>query len=415
MEKSVPSSSPSSVPGEQIGTSGDADANGVPREAPAKEGRLKRIRAGVGRLTKPKKRFEMPSSRAGIRIAIATDAWKPQTNGVVRTLETLGDVLTEFGNEVKYLTPEQFYSVPMPSYAEIRLALLPNRKVAKMLNEFKPDAVHIATEGPIGRAARRFCKRRGYPYTTSFHTRFAEYAHARWRVPLSWGYAVLKDFHRDSEAMMVATEGVRQELVARGFSNMKLWPRGVDLSQFSLGPTDRFKDFPGPIFLYVGRLAVEKSIEDFLKADLPGTKVVVGDGPQAEELQKNYPEAKFLGPRYGDDLTACYQGADVFVFPSRTDTFGLVNIEALACGVPVAAYPVRGPLDILEGAPLGCGTLDEDLRAACLAALEHRDPALCREWATKFSWEAATRQFVGNLEMPGFDEAFWLSSAKMDD
>ena len=380
-----------------------------------KAGRLSRLKAGVGRLTRPKQRFQMPNGRSNLKITIATDAWKPQVNGVVRTLETLGDVLTKFGNEVQYITPDQFYSVPMPSYSEIRLALLPNRRVSKMLNDFKPDAIHIATEGPIGRAARRFCKRRGYPYTTSFHTRFAEYANARWRVPLDWGYSVLKDFHKDGEAMMVATRGILEEMEERGFENMKLWPRGVDLEHFHRAPSDVLDHLPRPVFLYVGRLAVEKSIEDFLEADLPGSKVVVGDGPQRQELEAKYTDAEFVGSKYGDDLVKYYQASDVFVFPSRTDTFGLVNVEALACGVPVAAYPVRGPLEILDGAPQSCGSLDEDLTKACLAALEHRDPDACREWAEGFSWDAASRHFVANLETPGFDEDFWLRSAKMLD
>ncbi|MEM6538159.1 MAG: glycosyltransferase family 1 protein [Pseudomonadota bacterium] len=380
-----------------------------------KKTRLKKIRAGVGRLTRPKQRFTMPTGREGIRIAVATDAWRPQLNGVVRTLETLGEVLEDFGNEVLYITPDMFHSVPLPTYSEIKLALLPNRKVAKLLNDFKPDAIHIATEGPIGRAARRFCKRRKYPFTTSFHTRFAEYVNARTGAPLSWGYAVLRDFHKDGEAIMVTTEGMKEELEGLRFNNMRLWPRGVDLDSFSIGDPDIFSSLPKPIFLYVGRIAVEKSIEDFLQLDLPGTKVVVGEGPQREELEAKYSDAHFVGPKYDQDLTACYQSSDVFVFPSRTDTFGLVNVEALACGVPVAAYPVRGPIDILEGAPKECGSLDEDLAKACLTALENRGKEACRAWAENFSWEAATRKFVANLEMPGFDEEFWLKSARMMD
>lgn len=380
-----------------------------------KKSALRRLGSGVGRLARAKKRFDMPSGHTGLRVVIATDAWKPQLNGVVRTLDTLGRILTDFGNEVLYITPNGFRSVPLPSYSEIRLSILPNRKVAKMINDFKPDAIHIATEGPIGRAARRFCKRRGYPFTTSFHTRFAEYANERWSVPTAWGYGILKDFHKDGETMMVATPGMRTELEERGFSKMKLWARGVDLNQFSPGDPPILQDVKRPIFLYVGRLAVEKSIEDFLALDLPGTKVVVGDGPQKEELEARYPEAIFTGPKFGEDLTQYYQKSDVFVFPSRTDTFGLVNVEALACGVPVASYPVRGPLEILDGASPGCGAMNEDLQAACLAALEHRDPIACRAWAENFSWEAATRQFITNLEMTGFDEQFWLKSAKMID
>jgi glycosyltransferase involved in cell wall biosynthesis len=384
--------------------------------APApRKGALRRISSGVGRLTKPKQRFAMPNTTSGLKIVIATDAWKPQLNGVVRTLETLGDILTSFGNQVRYITPNEFKSVPLPSYPEIRLSILPNRRVAKIINDFKPDAVHIATEGPIGRAVRRFCKRRDYPFTTSFHTRFPEYANERWAVPISWGYAVLKDFHKDGEAMMVATPGLMEELKERGFTGMKLWARGVDLKQFVPGDRSVLDQYSRPIFLYVGRLAVEKSIEDFLKCDLPGVKLIVGDGPQRAELEERFTDAAFVGPKFGEELTKYYQGADVFVFPSRTDTFGLVNVEALACGVPVAAYPVRGPLEILDGAPPGCGAMNEDLRQACLDALEHRNPVECRKWAERFSWDAASRQFIANLEMPGFDEEFWLKSAKMID
>ena len=381
-----------------------------------KKGPLGRLGSGVGRFTRPKQKFEMPAHHeGGLKIVVATDAWKPQLNGVVRTLDTLGRILTKFGNEVLYITPNEFRSIPLPSYPEIRLSLMPNRKVAKMINEFKPDAIHIATEGPIGRAARRFCKRRRYPFTTSFHTRFAEYAHERWSVPTKWGYAVLTDFHKDGETMMVATPGLMDELHERGFQNMKLWSRGVDLEQFIPGDRSFLDHLPRPIFLYVGRLAVEKSIEDFLEADVPGTKLLVGDGPQMDELKAKYKEAVFTGPKFGDELTKYYQGSDVFVFPSRTDTFGLVNVEALACGVPVASYPVRGPLEILNGAPPECGCLDEDLTKACLQAYEKGDAVACREWAERYSWDAATRQFVANLETPGFDEEFWLKSAKMMD
>lgn len=395
-------------------TGGEAAPASEPPVA-RRRGALKKFGSTVGRLTRPRQRFRMPNGREGLRVIIATDAWKPQLNGVVRTLDTLGQILSRFGNEVRYITPNEFKSVPLPSYPEIRLSILPNRRVAKIINEFKPDAVHIATEGPLGRAARRFCKRRGYPFTTSFHTRFPEYAAERWAVPISWGYAVLKDFHKDGETMMVATPGLMDELKERGFAKMKLWARGVDLDAFKPGDRSSFDRYPRPIFLYVGRLAVEKSIEDFLALDLPGTKLVVGDGPQRAELEEKYKDAVFVGPKFDEDLTRYYQGADVFVFPSRTDTFGLVNVEALACGVPVAAYPVRGPLEILDGAPEGCGAMSADLRAACLAAYEKRDPAACRRHAERFSWEAATRQFITNLETPGFDEDFWLRSARMID
>ncbi len=398
----------------------DHKSDGPSHKTIKKKSALRRLgsgaMSGAKRLTKARQRFTMPNGEvSGLRIVVATDAWKPQVNGVVRSLETLGDILTSFGNEVLYITPNDFKSLPMPSYPEIRLSLLPNRKVAKTINDFKPDAIHIATEGPLGRATRRFCKRRNYPFTTSFHTRFAEYANERWSIPVHWGYGVLKDFHKSAEATMVATEGMREEMSARGFTNLKLWARGVHLDIFKPGERSLLDHHERPVFLYVGRIAVEKSIEDFLTVDLPGTKVVVGDGPQKEELEKKYPDAEFTGPKFGEELADYYQAADVFVFPSRTDTFGLVNIEALACGTPVAAYPVRGPLDILGNAPAGCGTMNEDLKAACMSALENRDREACRIHAQNFSWEAATRQFVSNLEIAGFDEEFWLRSAKMID
>lgn len=377
--------------------------------------RLRRLGRQVRRLASPRQKFAMPNPESGLRIVIATDAWKPQLNGVVTTLDTLGRILTKFGNEVLYITPQDFRSVPLPTYSEIRLSLFPNRKVASLINKFKPDAIHIATEGPIGRAARRFCLRRQYPYTTSFHTRFPEYTNERLGFPINWGYALLRNFHNHGEAMMVATPGLMDELRERGFQNMRLWERGVDIDQFRPLQSDVFADLEKPIFTYVGRFAVEKTLEDFLDLDLPGTKVMVGAGPQEEELRQKYPRVHFAGKRFGDDLAKCYSASDVFVFPSRTDTFGLVNVEALACGVPVAAYPVRGPLEILDGAHPGCGHLDDDLMTACMTALQNRDPEACRAHALKFSWDAAARQFIANLEIPGFDEDFWLRSARMMD
>lgn len=376
-------------------------------------GGIRRLGGKVRKLAGAKQKFQMPNERSGLQIVIATDAWKPQLNGVVTTLDTLGRILTKFGNEVLYITPQDFKSVPMPSYPEIRLSLFPNRKVAAMINDFKPDAIHIATEGPIGRAARRFCRRRKYPYTTSFHTRFAEYTNERWNFPIEWGYALLRDFHNHGEAMMVATPGLMEELDGRGFKNMRLWERGVDTDQFRYLESDVLKDLPRPIYTYVGRFAVEKTLEDFLDLDLPGTKVMVGAGPQDEELRAKYPDVHFAGKQFGDDLAKYYSASDVFVFPSRTDTFGLVNVEALACGVPVAAYPVRGPLEILADAPKGTGCLHEDLKTAIETALAERDPEVCRQHAMKFSWDEAAKQFISNLEIPGFDEEFWLRSAKM--
>ncbi|WP_198912392.1 glycosyltransferase family 4 protein [Parvularcula mediterranea] len=383
----------------------------------AETSRLKNIGRKVRNLPRPKRKFEMPNSESGLKVVIATDAWKPQLNGVVTTLDTLGEILTEKGNQVLYITPQDFHSVPMPSYNEIRLSLFPNRKVASMINTFQPDAIHIATEGPIGRATRRFCKRRKFPYTTSFHTRFPEYAYDRIRFPIDWGYALLRDFHNDAETLMVATPGLIEELEGKGFKNMKLWARGVDTEKFRPMETDVFEGLPRPIMTYVGRFAVEKTIEDFLDLDLPGTKVMVGHGPQEEELKAKYKgkNVHWAGTHYGEDLVKHFAGSDVFVFPSRTDTFGLVNVEALACGVPVAAYPVRGPLEILAEAPEGAGCMDEDLKVAIETALKNRDPEACRAHSMNFSWEAGARQFISNLEIPGFDQEWWLKSAKMAD
>lgn len=380
------------------------------------EGRLRRIGTKVRRPWRASQKFAMPNPETGLKIVIVTDAWKPQVNGVVTTLDTLGRILESFGNQVVYITPQDFRSVPMPGYTEIRLSLFPNRRVAAKINGFKPDAIHIATEGPLGRAARRFCRRRRYPYTTSFHTRFPEYTYERIRFPVEWGYALLRDFHKHGEAMMVSTPALMEELTQRGFDNMRLWERGVDTDAFRPVTSEVWDHLPRPIFTYVGRLAVEKTIEDFLDAGLPGTKVLVGSGPQEEELRERYGRRRdvvFDGPRFGDDLARRYTASDVFVFPSRTDTFGLVNVEALACGTPVAAFPVRGPLEIMQGAPEGAGCLHEDLKTACLTALDRADPEACRQHALRFSWDKSVRQFIANLEVPGFDEAFWLRSARM--
>lgn len=328
-----------------------------------------------------------------MRIQIASDAWRPQVNGVVRTLETMETELRAMGHEVDYVTPDRFVTLPCPTYPEIRLALLPRRRVTGMIDSFQPAAIHISTEGPLGHAVRRYCLSRRLPFTTAFHTRFPEYIHARARIPLTATYAVLRRFHAPATRMMVATPSLRDELARRGFRNLAFWGRGVDLELFRPGPKDALAG-PRPAWLYVGRVAVEKNVEAFLALDLPGAKHVVGDGPQLAELRRRHPEVRFHGAKHGAELARCYAGADVFVFPSLTDTFGLVLLEALACGVPVAAYPVTGPLDVIGDAPVG--VLDHDLAAAARRALQI-DPGLCRAFAERHSWRASAEQFLANL------------------
>jgi glycosyltransferase involved in cell wall biosynthesis len=331
------------------------------------------------------------------RVLLVTDAWHPQVNGVVRTLEMLARDLEAMGHRVAYATPEGRLTVPMPTYPEIRLALFPRKSLERMIDEFDPNAIHIATEGTLGMSARAICLKRKIPFTTSFHTRFPEYVRARFPfVPIGVVYSFLRWFHGPAATMMVATQSLKDEMEAQGFSNVSLWSRGVDVDAFHpvAGAT---LPFPRPIWLYVGRVAVEKNLDAFLALDLPGTKVLIGDGPARTGLERKYPNAKFLGSRTGEDLTAHYAASDVFVFPSRTDTFGLVVLEALACGTPVAAYPVQGPRDVIGDAPIGA--LDEDLKAACLRALRiPRDAA--RAFALTRSWRACTEQFVANLPRP---------------
>jgi glycosyltransferase involved in cell wall biosynthesis len=329
------------------------------------------------------------------RILIVTDAWTPQVNGVVRTLRTMSQELRAMGKTVEVLGPQRFRTMPMPGYKEIRLALSPDGKLKRIINEFKPDALHVATEGPLGMAARRYARKRGIPFTTAFHTRFAEYLKARTGIPEFVSYAWLRHFHSAGAGVMVATKSLREELAARGFSNLRPWTRGVDLEAFSPDVKEEW-DLPRPVFLYVGRVAVEKNLRAFLALDLPGSKVVVGDGPQREELEAAFPQAHFVGKRHGAALAAAYAGADVFVFPSKTDTFGLVVLEALASGLPVAAYPVTGPKDILGEAPQPVGALDDDLREACLKALEI-DRRACRPFAETYSWRACAERFLDNL------------------
>ncbi len=328
-----------------------------------------------------------------MKITLVTDAWYPQINGVVTSLAHTRRELENMGHAVNVIGPDRFRTVPCPSYPEIRLALFPGRKLGKLLAADEPDAVHIATEGPLGLAARAWCVKRKFPFTTAYHTRFPEYVWLRTRLPLGWSYGFMRWFHNGAHATLVATDALKQELATRKFTNLAIWSRGVDIELFR--PREK-SALPGarPIFMYVGRVAIEKNIEAFLKLVLPGTKYVVGDGPDLAMLKEKYPATVFTGFQQGEELARLVASADVFVFPSRTDTFGLVVIEALACGVPVAAYPVPGPADIIEHGVTGC--LSEDLQAAALAALRI-DPQRCRAAAQRYTWQASTQQFLFNL------------------
>lgn len=333
-----------------------------------------------------------------MRIAIVSDAWRPQINGVVRTIDTVARLLRAEGHEVEIFGPDRFRTLPCPTYPEIRLSLFPSARLAHMLKLFRPDAIHLVTEGPLGWAARAFCRRRRIPFTTAYHTRFPEYVRARIRLPLSWSYAIVRRFHAPSSAVLVVSPAIREELAARGFRNMVPWSRGVDIAAFRPQPRVALDDTPHggrPVWLYAGRVAVEKNIKAFLDLDLPGTKWVVGGGPQLKELQRRYTKVQFFGSVDTDELAYRYAQADCFVFPSVTDTFGLVMVEALASGVPVAGYPVPGPLDVVTDPR--AGALDGDLRKACLAAIG-RDPVECRRHAETFTWERCARQFLDTLQ-----------------
>jgi glycosyltransferase involved in cell wall biosynthesis len=328
-----------------------------------------------------------------MRILIFSDAWHPQVNGVVRTLSTVQRELQAMGHSVHVIGPDRFRTIPCPTYPEIRLALFAGRKLARLIDDFATEAIHIATEGPLGMTARAYCLKRRLPFTTAYHTRFPEYVRARLFFPLAWTYAILRRFHGKSFGVMVATRSIRADLEARRFTNIKDWTRGVDLALFH--PSKR-RDFgwPSPVFAFIGRVAVEKNIEAFLALDLPGTKLVVGDGPQLESLKRKYPGVIFAGGHKGEELAARFASADVFVFPSRTDTFGLVILEALASGLPVAAYPVPGPIDVITDPR--AGVLSEDLRAAALKALAlKREDA--RAHAETFSWRRTAEIFLENL------------------
>jgi glycosyltransferase involved in cell wall biosynthesis len=328
-----------------------------------------------------------------MRILIATDAWRPQVNGVVRTYEKIAPEIEALGHELEFLTAEGFRTIPLPSYPEIRLAFILPRHVRERVEAFAPDHVHVATEGPIGLAARRWCRLNRHSFTTSYHTRFPEYLSARIPVPLSWGYAYERWFHGPASGVMVATASLEEDLRKHGITKLMRWSRGVETDVFYPRKVRLF-GAEKPVFLYVGRVSVEKNIRAFLDLDLPGRKVVVGGGPQFEALKAAYPQAIFTGPKFGEDLARAYASADVFVFPSRTDTYGIVLLEALASGLPVAAYPVMGPKDIIVHRETGI--LDEDLRRACLAALDlNRDAA--RAAAMEHTWRHSAEQFLDNV------------------
>jgi len=340
------------------------------------------------------------------RIALATDAWKPQLNGVVRTLEETVSRLGARGHQVLTVTPDQFANLPMPFYPEIRLALTPYRGVARKLAAFSPDIVHIATEGPIGWATRRWCLKHAVPFTTAFHTRFPDYVAVRTGLSAERFWPVMQRFHAPSRAVLAATPSLRRELVGRGIGPVVPWSRGIDAGLFhpNVDQDPAIACLPGPILLYVGRVAPEKGLGDFLRAKHPGSKVVVGDGPALAALKARYPDAHFLGRLTGSALASAYASADCFVFPSRSDTFGLVMVEALACGVPVAGFPVQGPIDIVGPVGRGgmnellgpVGAVDEDLDTAIARAIQCRRED-CARYGAEFSWDAATDQFVTAL------------------
>lgn len=346
-----------------------------------------------------------------MRIMLVTDAWEPQVNGVVRTLQRVIAECKKLGHEFHIVSPSDGYkTMPLPTYEEIQLAFGQQKDVERRFLEFEPEAVHIATEGPLGVAARQVCRKHKHPFTTSYHTRFPEYVSARLPLPLAAGYAYVRWFHRTSGRVMVATPSMQQELEERGFVRLTAWSRGVDTEMFH--PNKRaadggpFAGLPRPIMAYVGRVAVEKNLEAFLDLDLPGTKVVVGDGPQREELIGKYPNAHFPGAKFGDELAACFANADVFVFPSLTDTFGLVILEAMAAGTPVAGFIAPGPKDLIPGS--GAGAVHEDLQVAILEALAC-DRNVTRAYAEKFSWKACAEAFIANLEPlpPPEKKRFW--------
>jgi hypothetical protein len=344
---------------------------------------------GIDRLTGP----VTLTSRRPVRVLTVTDAWHPQVNGVVRTIEATQRELQRAGHHCEVITPQEFATVPCPGYGEIRLSLLPYRKAARRIEDWGPDAIHIATEGPLGQAARRYCVRHGVPFTTAYHTRFPQYLRAMFGIQERWVYRFLRWFHSPAWRVLTPTAEVERELAAWGIRHVARWTRGVDLDVFRPRgePSPLVEGLAHPRFLYVGRVSVEKNIEAFLKLDLPGSKIVAGVGPALELLGRRFPDVRFVGVLEREELAQLYSSVDAFVFPSLTDTFGLVMLEALACGTPVAAFPVQGPLDVVGGSD--AAALDTELRRAALRALRI-DRARCRAWAERFSWRAATEQFL---------------------
>lgn len=342
---------------------------------------------------------QLPSLASGhrkepkVKLLLVTDCWKPYISGYVRTFSTVVDLIRDKGNEVDLITPYMFHTLPFPFYPEFRVPLLVRRKVARLIEESQPDAMHLGAEGPLGAAARRWCLRNSYPFTTSYTTKMPEHMNKWFGLPVAVGYRYLRRFHAPANAVMVSTPSVKRELDARGFKNMVHWSRGVDLALFRPRPKEFLTD-QRPISMYVGRVAKEKNIPAFLDLDLPGTKYVIGSGPMLKSLRKKYPHVRFAGSQTGEQLAQYYAAADVVVFPSLLDTFGLVMLEALACGTPVAAYPVTGPIDVVGDCE--AAALDEDLGRAVRQALIV-DRSRCRPYAERFSWEESAQQFLSNL------------------
>ncbi len=341
-----------------------------------------------------------------MRIMLITDAWEPQVNGVVRTMRRIIEETEAMGHVWEIVHPgDGFFTVPLITYPEIKLALFAKRRIEQRFDDFEPDAVHIATEGTLGMAGRTLCLTVKHPFSTAYHTRFPEYVSARFPVPVSWGYSFVRWFHKYSGRVMVATPSLMKELEAERFINLAAWSRGVDTVFFHPSKRieagaegDPFAGLARPIYLNVGRVAVEKNIEAFADLKLEGTKVIIGDGPQLEELTRDNPDVVFLGAKFGEELARCYASADVFVFPSLTDTFGLVVLEAMASGVPVAAFEATGPRDVIPGSNAGTITpIGGDLAAGAVACLA-LDRGVTRKYAEGYSWRACAESFIENLQ-----------------